>query len=102
MLPSGRRLEALAFRLWKRRLLAPHGAFLPGTAAHEIGGAPLGNDSRTSVLNSFGQCWDAENVFVTDGAAFPAGCWQNVTLTIMALTARASDYIARELAAGRV
>lgn len=100
--PSGRRLEALAFRLWKRRLLSPHGAFLPGSAAHEIGGAPLGGDPRTSVLNPFGQCWDAENVFVTDGATFPAGCWQNVTLTIMALTARASDYIARELAAGRV
>jgi choline dehydrogenase-like flavoprotein len=100
--PSGRRLDALAFRLWKRRLLSPHGAFLPGSAAHEIGGAPLGHDLRTSVLNPFGQCWDAENVFVTDGAAFPAGCWQNVTLTIMALTARASDYIARELASGRL
>lgn len=100
--PSGKRLDALAFRLWKRRLLSPDGAFLPGSAAHEIGGAPLGSDPRTSVLNSFGQCWDAENVFVTDGAAFPAGCWQNVTLTIMALTARASDYIARELAADRL
>ena len=100
--PSGRRLDALAFRLWKRRLLSPHGAFLPGSAAHEIGGAPLGGDPRTSVLNSFGQCWDAENVFVADGAAFPAGCWQNVTLTIMALAARASDYIARELSAGRL
>jgi choline dehydrogenase-like flavoprotein len=100
--PSGRRLDALAFRLWKRRLLSPQGAFLPGSAAHEIGGAPLGSDPRTSVLNSFGQCWDAENVFVADGAAFPAGCWQNVTLTIMALAARASDYIARELSAGRL
>ena len=100
--PSGRRLDALAFRLWRRRLLSPHGAFLPGTAAHEVGGAPLGSDARTSVLNPFGQCWDAENVFVTDGAAFPAGCWQNVTLTIMALTARAADYIAGELAAGRL
>ncbi|MDX6478003.1 MAG: hypothetical protein QOG29_590 [Gaiellaceae bacterium] len=100
--PSGRRLDALAFRLWKRRLLSPHGAFLPGSAAHEIGGAPLGHEPGTSVLNSFGQCWDAENVFVADGAAFPAGCWQNVTLTIMALAARASDYIACELAAGRL
>jgi len=100
--PSGRRLDALAFRLWKRRLLSPHGAFLPGSAAHEIGGAPLGSDPRTSVLNSFGRCWDAENVFVADGAAFPAGCWQNVTLTIMALAARTSDYIARELASGRL
>jgi choline dehydrogenase-like flavoprotein len=100
--PSGRRLDALAFRAWRSRLLSPHGAFLPGSAAHEIGGAPLGADPATSVLNPFHQCWDAENVFVADGAAFPAGCWQNVTLTIMALAARASDYIAREAAAGRL
>ena len=100
--PSGRRLDALAFRLWKRRLLSPQGAFLPGSAAHEIGGAPLGGDPQTSVLNSYGQCWDGENVFVADGAVFPTGCWQNVTLTIMALAARASDYIARELSAGRL
>ena len=100
--PSGRPLDALAFRLWKRRLLSRSGAFLPGSAAHEIGGAPLGSDPQTSVLNPFGRCWDAENVFVADGAAFPAGCWQNVTLTIMALAARASDYIARELSTGRL
>ncbi|MEP6977729.1 MAG: GMC oxidoreductase [Thermoleophilia bacterium] len=100
--PSGRRLDALAFRLWKRRLFSRSGAFLAGSAAHEIGRAPLGSDPQTSVLNPFGRCWDAENVFVADGAAFPAGCWQNVTLTIMALAARASDYIARELASGRL
>ena len=37
--PSGRPLDALAFRLARRWLLSPAGAFWPGSAAHEIGGA---------------------------------------------------------------
>jgi choline dehydrogenase-like flavoprotein len=100
--PSGKALDALAFRLWRRRLLSEGGAFLPGSAVQEIGGAPMGDDPRDSVLNRFGQCWDAENVFVTDGASFTSGCWQNITLTIMALTVRACDHIAREYGAGRL
>ena len=99
--PSGRLLDSIAFRLWRSRLLAPDGRFLPGSAVQEIGGAPMGKDPRDSVLNEFGRCWDADNVFVTDGASFPSGCWQNITLTIMALTVRACDRIVREYAAGR-
>lgn len=100
--PSGKKLEAFAFRLWRRRLLSESGAFLPGTAAHEIGGAGIGDDPSESVLSKFNQCWEADNVFVTDGASFPSGCWQNVTLTIMALTVRACDYLVDEYAAGRL
>jgi choline dehydrogenase-like flavoprotein len=100
--PSGRLLDSIAFRLWRGRLLAADGAFLPGSAVQEIGGAPMGKDPRTSVLDEFGRCWDAENVFVTDGASFPSGCWQNTTLTIMALTARTCERIVRDYAAGRI
>lgn len=100
--PSGKKLETVAFRLWRSRLLDDHGAFIPGSAAHETGGAPMGSSPDESVLDPFNRCWDAENVVVTDGAAFPSGCWQNVTLTIMALTVRACEHIAGEHAAGRL
>jgi choline dehydrogenase-like flavoprotein len=100
--PSGGAFDALAFRLWRRRLFSAGGAFLPGSAVQEIGGAAMGDEPRESVLNRFNQCWDAENVFVTDGASFTSGCWQNTTLTIMALTVRACDHIAREYGAGRL
>jgi choline dehydrogenase-like flavoprotein len=100
--PSGRLLDSIAFRLWRSRLLAPEGTFLPGSAVQEIGGAPMGKDPRSSVLDEFGRCWDAANVFVTDGASFPSGCWQNITLTIMALTVRSCERIAREYSAGRI
>ena len=102
MPPAGKLLETLAFRIWKRRLLHPSGAFLPGSAIHESGGAAMGTDPATSVLNPFGQCWDAPNVFVTDGACFPAGCSQNITLTLMALTVRSCAYLVVEHRAGRL
>jgi choline dehydrogenase-like flavoprotein len=102
MPPSGRLLDSIAFRLWRSRLLAPDGKFLPGSAVQEIGGAPMGKDPRHSVVDEYGRCWDADNVFVTDGASFPSGCWQNNTLTIMALTVRACDRIAGDYAAGRI
>ena len=70
------------------RTLAP-----PGTAFHEVGTARMGNDPKTSVLNRFNQSWDVPNLFITDGSCFPSQGCQNPTLTIMALTVRACDYI---------
>jgi choline dehydrogenase-like flavoprotein len=67
----------------------------PGTAIHETGGARMGNDRRRSVLNQYNQCWDCENVFVTDGACFPYAPFASPTLTIMALAVRTCDYILR-------
>jgi choline dehydrogenase-like flavoprotein len=94
--PSRGPLDALAFRLARGRILQPTGAFLPGSAAHEIGGAGMGDDRGESVTDRWGRLWDAENVVVADGACFPAGCWQNVTLTIMALARRAARRVAAE------
>lgn len=65
----------------------------PGLCIHEVGTARMGNDPKTSVLNSFNQSWDIKNLFVTDGAAFVSQGCQNPTLTMMAITVRACDYI---------
>jgi len=62
----------------------------------------MGNDPNTSVLNAFNQVHEAKNLFVTDGACFVTqGCWEP-TLTIMAISARAADYIADELRKGNL
>ena len=74
----------------------------PGAFVHEMGTARMGTDARTSVLNGYAQCWDAPNVFVMDGAAWPSGAWQNPTFTMMAIAGRASAYLADELRAGRI
>ncbi|HWO01389.1 MAG TPA: GMC family oxidoreductase, partial [Blastocatellia bacterium] len=74
----------------------------PGLCIHEVGTARMGSDRKTSVLNKFNQSWDVKNLFVTDGACFVSiGC-QNPTLTMMALTVRACEYIADEYKKGNV
>lgn len=71
-----------------------------GKNIHECGTARMGNDPKKSVLNGFNQVHDVKNVFVTDGAAFVTqGCYEP-TLTIMAISARAADYIAEEYRRG--
>jgi hypothetical protein len=75
---------------------------LPGQYVHELGGARMGMNHKTSVLNPFNQCWDAPNLFVTDGSCFVSAGWQNPSLTMMALTARACDYLMHELAIGNL
>ncbi|MFC9335747.1 GMC oxidoreductase [Arthrobacter sp. NPDC057009] len=82
------------FRLGFKKSLAM------GAAIHECGGARMGNDPTTSVLNEFNQSWDVPNLFVTDASSYVSNGAVGPTLTIMALTARACDYIAKEHAAG--
>ncbi|MET0529305.1 MAG: GMC family oxidoreductase, partial [Microvirga sp.] len=99
--PTGLRLHNLAFKILRKRLVLDSGAAVPGAAVHEVGGAPMGSDPARSVLNHFNQCWDAENVFVTDGACFVSSGAQNTTLTIMALTVRACQHVLKEHRAGK-
>ncbi len=63
----------------------------PGLFCHEVGGARMGSDPKTSVLDADNRCWDVPNLLVTDGACFPSCGWQNPTLTMMAVTARACE-----------
>jgi choline dehydrogenase-like flavoprotein len=74
----------------------------PGRIIHELGTARMGNDPKKSVLNKFNQMHEVKNVFVTDGAAFVGSANQNPTLTILALTIRACDYLADELKRGNL
>lgn len=65
-----------------------------GAAIHECGGARMGSDPQSSVLNEFNQAWDVPNLFVTDGSAYVTNGAVGPTLTIMAMTARTCKYIA--------
>lgn len=73
-----------------------------GEGIHEVGGARMGNDPRTSVLNAHCQAWDCKNLFVTDGAPFVSLADKNPTLTIMALAWRTSEFIAEQVRKGNV
>ena len=59
-------------------------------------------DPSTSVLNSFNQMHEVQNLFVVDGSAFTAASEKNPTLSILALSWRATDYLAEEMRTGRL
>lgn len=73
-----------------------------GEIIHEVGGAIMGEDARTSVCNKWNQTWDVKNLFLCDGAPFPSNADKNPTLTIMALAWRAGDYLAEEARKGNI
>ncbi len=73
-----------------------------GLASHEAGTTRMGNDPRTSVLNSFCQAHDVKNLFVVSGSAFTTIPEKNPTHTIMALSVRTARYIAEEVKKGNL
>ena len=72
-----------------------------GSAIHEHGTCRMGDDPMRSALNAFNQMHEVRNVFVVDGSAFTTASEKNPTLTILALSWRASDYLAEEIKRGR-
>ncbi|HEY6293796.1 MAG TPA: GMC family oxidoreductase [Terriglobia bacterium] len=73
-----------------------------GFASHEVGTVRMGTDPRTSVLNGYCQAHEVKNLFVTDGSAFTTSSEKNPTLTIMALSLRAADYIKEQRQKGEL
>ena len=73
-----------------------------GRIIHEVGCVRMGNDAKTSVLNSHCQAHDCRNLFLTDGGPFVTNPDKNVTWTILALAMRTSEYIADQRKAGSI
>jgi len=80
----------------------PYGIADGGVIIHELGTARMGLDTNTSVLNGCCQAHDVKNLFVTDAAAFVSNPDKNPTLTIMALSWRASEYLLEEAKKGNL
>lgn len=74
-----------------------YGLAAPGRIIHEVGTTRMGNDSKTSVLNSNAQAHECKNFFVVDGGSFVSQADKNPTWTILALSWRTSDYIIDQL-----
>jgi choline dehydrogenase-like flavoprotein len=76
-----------------------YGIAAGGVIIHELGGARMGADPKSSVVNSNCQTHEVKNLFVADGAPFTSQADKNPTWTIMALSWRTSEYIANQLKA---
>jgi choline dehydrogenase-like flavoprotein len=53
-------------------------------SAHQMGGCPMGEDPRRSVVDSRGRHHEIENLWITDGSVFPTGLGVNPQLSIYA------------------
>jgi len=96
-------ISAMGGRSWRKPELDGNKAILPGGyIIHEVGGAIMGADPKTSVTNQWCQTHDVKNLFLTDGAPFVSNADKNPTLTIMALAWRAADRLAAELKKGNL
>jgi len=73
-----------------------------GSVTHEAGGARMGDDPRTSVLDKWNRCYDVKNVLVVDAACFVSHPEKQITHTIMALAYRACDHLVEEFRLAQV
>jgi gluconate 2-dehydrogenase alpha chain len=76
-----------AHHIYKKYTIVPY------QSTHNMGGAVMGADPATSVVNKYLQSWDVSNVFVVGGSAFPHNAAQGPTETIGMLACWAADGI---------
>jgi gluconate 2-dehydrogenase alpha chain len=73
--------------------LSEHYTIVPYQSTHNCGGAVMGSDPATSVVNKYLQSWDVPNLFVVGASAFPQNSANPPTLTVGALACWAADAI---------
>jgi choline dehydrogenase-like flavoprotein len=61
--------------------------------AHLVGGARMGQDVTTGVVDGDLRSFAVPNVYITDGSVLPTQGSANPALTIMALAARCADHL---------
>ncbi len=82
---------------------APNGKdynIVPYQTTHNTGGTVMGADSKDSVVNSYLQHWDCENLFVVGAGNFPHNSGRNPTGTVGALAYRCAEGILKYHAKG--
>jgi gluconate 2-dehydrogenase alpha chain len=73
-----------------------HYSIVPYQTTHNTGGAIMGSDPKSSVVNRYLQNWDVSNLFVMGAGAYPQNAGYNPTGTIGALTYWAADAIKKQ------
>lgn len=66
-------------------------------SAHVMGGCGMGEDPKTSVVDSFGSHHHVGNLSVFDGSIFPTSIGANPQLSIYGITARNAAKLAKRL-----
>lgn len=83
--------EAMGASSISANFLAKHYSIAPYQTTHNTGGAIMGEDPATSVVNRHLQSWDLHNLFVVGACNFPQNAGYNPTGTVGALAFRLAD-----------
>ena len=67
------------------------------TAYHPLGTCRMGTDPFSSVVDATHETHDVHNLFVCDGSSVPGSLGVNPQVTIMAMSLRAAEYVARRV-----
>lgn len=73
---------------------------IPGTSLHETGTLRMGNDPKKFVTNRFGQTHDVPNLYICDASVFPNCTDKTTTISILAFSLRASEYLLEQMRKG--
>jgi cholesterol oxidase len=73
------------------------GLFRQPVTVHNLGGARMGTDSQTAVVDPDGEVFGHPGLFVLDGAALPGATGANPSLTIAAVAERCIEIAVRHL-----
>ena len=73
-----------------------HYDIVPYQTTHNVGGAVIGTDHETSVVNRYGQMWDHHNVFVFGACLFPQNLGYNPTGPLMGLAYWTLEHMKRD------
>jgi gluconate 2-dehydrogenase alpha chain len=76
--------------------LDDHYSIVPYQTTHNTGGAIMGADPATSVVNPHLQSWDLHNLWVMGSSVFPQNAGYNPTATVGALAYRAAETLAKD------
>ncbi|ABV95623.1 gluconate 2-dehydrogenase (plasmid) [Dinoroseobacter shibae DFL 12 = DSM 16493] len=71
-------------------------SIVPYQTTHNVGGAVIGTDPETSVVNRYGQMWDHHNVFVFGACLFPQNLGYNPTGPLMGLAYWTLEHMKRD------
>jgi len=91
----GQIAKAMDAKQFTTGLLPEHYDIVPYQSTHNVGGAVMGADPRTSVVNKYGQSWDTSNVFVLGASSFPQNAGYNPTGTLGALAYHTMDAVVK-------
>jgi gluconate 2-dehydrogenase alpha chain len=85
--------KAMGPREYKDNRRTGSWSVVPYQTTHNTGGAIMGDNPKTSVVNKYLQVWDVPNVFSLGAGAFPQNAGYNPTGTVAALTYHAAQAI---------